>query len=220
MPATIDTPRFVNLLERLWAAADASKDEVQRWMSTQSPEELATRREDAADYRIFYRENKGAYLALPRSLARLLYILARTHRARTIVEFGTSFGISTLYLAAGVHDNGGGAVIGSEFDADKAGQARRNLEEAGLGEGVEIREGDALDTLAGGIPGPVDLVFLDGAKQLYVPVLRLLEGRLAPGSLVVADNVDESPDYLRYVRGSGDYVSTGSDERFEVSLRA
>ncbi|MGG2362426.1 O-methyltransferase, partial [Salmonella enterica] len=83
---------------------------------------------------------------------RLLYMLARAGRTRAIVEFGTSFGISTLHLAAALRDNGGGRLITTEFEPSKAAQARRNLDAAGLADLVEIREGDALQTLAGDLP--------------------------------------------------------------------
>jgi predicted O-methyltransferase YrrM len=67
---------------------------------------------------------------------------------------------------------------------------------------VTVLAGDALETLAA-VQGPVGLVFLDGWKDLCLPVLRLLEPRLAPGALVVADDVDSHAsmaDYLAYVR--------------------
>ena len=104
-----------------------------------------------------------------------------------MVEFGTSFGISTIHLAAAVRDNGAGRVISTELNAAKAAQARANLAEAGLSDRVTILEGDARETLAA-VPGPVGFVLLDGWKGLYLPVLRLLEPRLAPGALVLADD--------------------------------
>ena len=133
---------------------------------------------------------------------RLLYLLARSMRARCIVEFGTSFGISTLHLAAALRDNGGGRLIGSEFEPSKIGHARENLRQAGLADLVEIREGDALETLKTDLPDDIDLVLLDGAKPLYLPVLRLLEPHLRQGSLILADNADWTPEYLATVRAS------------------
>jgi Methyltransferase domain len=99
--------------------------------------------------------------------------------ARALVEFGTSFGISTSYLAAAVIDNGTGRVLSTELGATKIAAARSNLAEAGVAEAVTILPGDALSTLAD-IPGPIGLVLLDGWKDLCLPVLRLLEDRLAP----------------------------------------
>jgi predicted O-methyltransferase YrrM len=119
---------------------------------------------------------------------RFLYSVARSIQARRIVEFGTSFGISTTYLAAAVCDNGGGVVIGSELEPNKVATARRNIDEAGLSDFVEIREGDAQQTLR--YPGAsVDMVFLDGFKQLYLPMLQMLTPHLRRGAIVVADNI-------------------------------
>jgi predicted O-methyltransferase YrrM len=94
-------------------------------------------------------------------------MLARSCGARTIVEFGTSFGISTLHLAAALRDNGRGDPITSEFEPSKVARARDNLTAGGLIDLVEIREGDALQTLARDLPERIDLLLLDGAKALY-----------------------------------------------------
>jgi predicted O-methyltransferase YrrM len=131
---------------------------------------------------------KGFYLSIGRAQGQFLYALARGAGARRVVEFGTSMGISTIYLAAAVRDNGGGLVIGSELQAEKVRRARANLAEAGLAELVEIREGDALETLRDP-GGPLDLAFLDGWKDLYLPVLERLTPQLRPGALVVGDNM-------------------------------
>jgi predicted O-methyltransferase YrrM len=147
-------------------------------------------------------------------------MLARSSRARTIVEFGTSFGISTLHLAAGLRDNGGGRLITSEFEPSKAARARENLSAGGLIDLVEIREGDALKTLRADLPDTIDLVLLDGAKALYPEILDLVEGHLRPGAIIVADNADDSPDYLARVRAPGSgYMSTPFAEDVELSVR-
>jgi predicted O-methyltransferase YrrM len=147
-------------------------------------------------------------------------MLARSARARTIVEFGTSFGISTLHLAAALRDNGGGRLIGSEFEPSKIARARANLGAAGLSDLVEIREGDALQTLARDLPDAVDLVLLDGAKSLYSSILSLLEDRLRGGAFIVADNADDSPEYLARVRSAaGGYLSVPFADDVELSMR-
>jgi predicted O-methyltransferase YrrM len=126
---------------------------------------------------------------------------ARARKAKRIVEFGTSFGISTIHLACALRDNGGGQLIGTELEPTKAQRARENLEAAGLVDFVDIRVGDALDTLKEGIGGEVDLVLLDGAFSLYLPVLKLLEPHLRGGAFVIGDNaLEQSPGYLDYVR--------------------
>src|SRR5262245_51782171 len=130
---------------------------------------------------------RNLYVPVTRKQGRLLYLVARSIGARRVVEYGTSFGISTTYLAAAVRDNGGGVVVGTELNAAKIAIATRNLEEAGLADCVEIREGDARETLQnpGGV---VDLVLLDGYLQLYVPVLDVLKPALRPGAAVIAVN--------------------------------
>ena len=136
-----------------------------------------------------------------RSLVPAIYVCARARQATRIVEFGTSFGISTIHLAVAVRDGGGGELISTEIEPTKATRARENVAAAGLSHIVDIRVGDALETLAGGVGGSIDLVLLDGAWTLYLPVLELLEPHLSPGALVIAENaLDESGDYLDYVR--------------------
>jgi predicted O-methyltransferase YrrM len=149
------------------------------------------------------------YIPVSAEGGKLLYALARSARPETVVEFGTSFGISTIYLAAAVTDNGAGHVISTELSARKVKAARSNLAEAGVDGVVTILEGDARQTLAD-VPGPVGLVLLDGWKQLCLPILRLLEPKLAPGAIVAADDVTHTTlaDYLRYVRDPANgYVS-------------
>ena len=106
----------------------------------------------------------AAFMPVSRETGNFLYIIACAQRSRTIVEFGASFGISTIFLAAAVRDNGGGRVISSELNPAKVKKARQNLHEAGLGDLVEIREGDALKTL-GQLEGEVDLLLLDGWER-------------------------------------------------------
>ncbi len=91
---------------------------------------------------------------------------------------------------------------------------------AGLADLVEIRAGDALETLAVDLPDSIDLVLLDGAKPLYPGILALLEGRLRAGALIVADNADWSPEYLALVRAAGGgYVSVPFADDVELSMK-
>ncbi|WP_063834419.1 O-methyltransferase [Paraburkholderia ferrariae] len=137
----------------------------------------------------FYGAMKDAYMPVTPDLGMLLYALARATAAREAVEFGTSFGISAIWLAAALRENGG-RLVTAELDDAKARRAALNLAEAGLADRVEIRTGPAQQTLAAGLPDTLDLVFLDGAKSLYLPVLQLVEPRLRRGALIVADNTD------------------------------
>jgi predicted O-methyltransferase YrrM len=152
---------------------------------------------EAADYRGLYRGFAENYLNVSAEFGRFLYICGRATQARNVVEFGTSFGVSTIHLAAALRDNGGGHLIGTELEETKARSAGQNLAAAGLADIVEVRVGDALETLRDDV-ADVDLVLLDGAFSLYLPVLELLEPRLRPGALVLGENA--SGDYLTYVR--------------------
>jgi predicted O-methyltransferase YrrM len=136
------------------------------------------------------------FMPVDRAGGRFLYCLARAQGSRLIVEFGTSFGISTIHLAAAARDSGGGRVVTTEMEPGKVRRAREHLEAAGLLDLVEIREGDALETLRT-LGGPIDLLFLDGWKNLYLPVLQLLEPRLRPGAAIVGDDVNLFPEQLQ-----------------------
>ncbi|NTX16365.1 class I SAM-dependent methyltransferase [Myxococcus sp. CA056] len=217
---TLTESPLAPLLNRLFEEAEAVSPLAIPEIAALSREERERMMRSKTDYLEFYGRLKNAALAVSRETGLLLYMLARSSGARTIVEFGTSFGISTLHLAAALRDNGGGRVITSEFEPSKVARARSNLEAGGLADLVEIREGDALKTLALDIPPRVDMLLLDGAKALYPDILRMLEGQLRPGALIVADNADDSPDYLARVRDprSG-YLSTPFAEDVELSMR-
>jgi len=208
--STLNAPAFSALIGRLFTEADAA--ESGRWPSMRAV--------DRSDYLKYYGLLKDQPLAVSRGTGALLYMLARSMGARNIVEFGTSFGISTLHLAAALRDNGGGRLIGSEFEPSKIKRARENLTAGGLSDLVEIREGDAMQTLARDLPEIIDFVLLDGAKALYPPLLSLLEGHLRAGALIVADNADDSPEYLARVRSAnGGYLSVAFGDDVELSMR-
>jgi predicted O-methyltransferase YrrM len=208
------------LLNRLFADADAAEPDIDAAFADLSEDEQARMLRSKTDYGELYGRMKNLPLAVSRETGALLYMLARSTSARTIVEFGTSFGISTLHLAAALRDNGGGRLITSEFEPSKAARAKANLEAAGVFDLVEIREGDALETLSVDLPETIDLVLLDGAKSLYSEILTMLESRLQPGALIVADNADMSPDYLKRVRAPGNgYMSVPFADDVELSMR-
>jgi predicted O-methyltransferase YrrM len=218
---SLTTAPLSTVLERLFADSDASEATWRQETGRLSPEERAARTRSMTDYRSFYTTRaKDVYLAVSRETAALLYMLGRSMKARSFVEFGTSFGISTLHLAAAAKDNGGGRVIGTEFEPSKVVRARANIAAAGLAEFVDIREGDALESLARDLPEAIDLVLLDGAKSLYPRVFALLAPRLRPGALIVADNADMSPEYLDVVRApSSGYLSVPFAEDVELSMK-
>lgn len=218
---TLTSPPLAALLSRLFVEADATTARLHAELGQLSEAERAAVMARAkTDYKGFYRAAKDAHLAVSRATGSLLYMLARAARARHVVEFGASFGISALHLAAALRDNGGGTLLTTEMEPSKAAIARQNVAAAGLTDLVEVREGDALETLARDVPAPIDLVLLDGAKVLYPAILTLLEPSFRAGTLVVADNADLSPDYLARVRSTeAGYLSVPFGDDVEVSMR-
>jgi predicted O-methyltransferase YrrM len=166
------------------------------------------------------------YMPVTPEAGRLLYALVRAIRPETVVEFGMSLGLSGIHLASAVRDNGTGRVVTTELSSAKVAAAKRNFADAGLDDVITVLEGDALQTLTG-LDGPVGFVLLDGWKEMYLPVLRLLEPRLSTGALVVADNTNmpETQPYLDYVRNAANgYVSVNflarDSDSMELSCRA
>ena len=217
MTTTLTNKPLAPLLDRLFSQAAAATSPALACITNEERERLM---HSKTEYLDFYGRLKDLWLPVSRETGTLLYMLARSTNARNIVEFGTSFGISTLHLAAALRDNGGGRLIGSEFEASKVARAREHVTEGGLSDLVEIREGDALRTLAVDLPDTIDLLLLDGAKALYGDILALMETRLRPGALIVADNVDYSPDYLAHIRAPGSgYLSVPFAGDIELSMR-
>lgn len=217
MTSALTNPPLAPLLDRLFELADRATNPAMAGLSREECERLMSSKTEYLD---FYSRAKDLWLPVSRETGVVLYQLARSANARSIVEFGTSFGISTLYLAAALRDNGGGRLIGSEFEPSKVTRARQHLVEGGVGDLVEIREGDALKTLAADLPESIDLVLLDGAKSIYCEVLDLVERRLRPCALIVADNADYSPEYLARVRSpDSGYLSAPLGKDVELSLR-
>ena len=210
---TLTTTPLAPLLERLFKEAYATSPNL----SAKEREHLMRSKTDYLDV---YGRLKDFPLAVSRETGTLLYMLARTCCARSIVEFGTSFGISTLHLAAALRDNGGGHLITSEFEPSKVARARENLAAGDLLDLVDIREGDALKTLCVDLPATIDLLLLDGAKALYPEILDLVESRLRQGAYIVADDADQSPDYLARVRSPAKgYLSVPFANDVELSMR-
>jgi predicted O-methyltransferase YrrM len=219
--STLTTAPLASALDRLFADADRTRVEMNTRFGLINETERHALLNDETRYAELYKGiMKDVHIPVSRETGLLLYILARGAQATSIVEFGTSFGISTLHLAAAVRDNGRGRVITCEFEAGKAATARATFAETGVGDLIELREGDALDTLARDLPETIDLVLLDGAKSLYSKILALLEPRLRSGALVVADNADMVPDYLIRVRApASGYLSVPFGEEVELSMK-
>jgi predicted O-methyltransferase YrrM len=211
---TLADPRVETALSRMFALAAHDEDAAPvSGFEAKTPQERA----DAT---------AGIYMPISATGGQLLYNLVRAVHPATVVEFGMSFGISALYLAAAVRDNGTGRVITTELSKDKIASARRTFAEAGLDDLITVLEGDALETLGGpgGLDGPAGFVLLDGWKDLCLPVLRLLEPHLEPGTLVVADDVGLSGlrPYLDHVRDPASgyrSVTFPVEDGMEISCR-
>ncbi len=219
MTTTLHDPKVENILKRMYAEAHQQmsilrerRDEFER-LSKASIQERADAFGDL-------------YIPVTPEAGRLLYLLVRGTRPTTVVEFGMSFGISALHLASAVRDNGNGRVVTTELNTAKIASAKRTFAEAGLDDLITVLEGDALSTLEE-VRGPVDFVLLDGWKELYLRVLRLIEPQLSTGALIVADNTEmaDTRPYLDYLRDPDNgYVSVNFHARdadsMEISCRA
>ena len=116
----------------------------------------------------------------------LLRVLATTVGATKILEIGTAVGYSGIWLARALPP--GGMLLTLEMDPERAREARENFARAGVTDRVNVIVGDAARMIAK-VAGPFDLIFQDGDKHLYVPLLDRLVSLLRPGGLLVTDNV-------------------------------
>src|SRR6266550_8062839 len=165
------------LLAKLHAESDAQTSAIRQHYDERDravdrpPEDQAARTKSFLSDKLY---------ALDRDKAEFCYQLCRAIDARRIVEIGTSYGVSTLYLAAAVRDNvraagGDGVVIGTEYEPEKAQAARGHFQEAGLTRFIDLREGDLRETLKE-IDGPVDFMLVD----IWIPMARPALERIAP----------------------------------------
>jgi predicted O-methyltransferase YrrM len=214
LPATLQQADVHSVLQRLFEDArgdDAREAAIGNGVGGPvSAAELAQRQD-------------SIYMPISREAGVLIYQLVRACKPATVVEFGMSFGISTIFLAAGIRDNGAGRVITTELSDNKVAVAGANLREAGLDDLVTILRGDARETLAA-IDGSIELLLLDGWKDLYLPVLKLLEPQLPAGTLVLADDSSFSSvaEYLSYVRDPAngyESVEFPVEDGLEISCR-
>src|SRR3954462_14945156 len=151
-------------------------------------------------------------LSVGREAGILLSLLATGGQSRRILELGTSYGYSTVWLAAAARTTGG-KVLSLELRDFKIEHARQALTRAGLSTRVEFHAGDCLETLPT-LPGPFDFVLLDVWKDLYLPCFELVHPKLAPGGIIVADNMllraagrPQAEPYRKRVREAGDLDS-------------
>jgi len=224
MPSPLNDPKLEALLDRLHKQSDKQAAET---------DAAFERREEqiAIDQEGFYDDDLRIFLAdklvaLDRDKANFCYLLCRSLNAKRIVEAGTSYGVSTLYLAAAVRDNQveDGLVIGTEIEPQKAKIARKNFEEAGLSEYIKLREGDLRQTLKD-IGGAVDFMLVD-IWEVALPALQLVSPHLRPGAIVACDNttvdIAEYQGYFEFINDPKNQFRTMTvpfEGGFEVSVR-
>ena len=187
------------MLDRLYAQNAAQMESMGDYFAARAAE-------GAVDWSRFdERTNtflRDKLVALDRDKAEFCYHVCRALRARRIVEAGTSFGVSTIFLAAAVRDNGGGIVIATENESGKAAIARRHFTEAGLAGFIDLREGDLCQTLVD-IEGPIDFLLADIWTPMALPALSLVHPQLREGAVVIADNTTQFraayADYFAFV---------------------
>lgn len=211
MTATLNQPKYASIINRLFA--DSQLDAQRRQGISPSDYPIEERADACQDF----------YLSVAPESGRLLYSLVRAVKPTIIVEYGMSYGISTLHLAAAVRDNGTGHIITTEMSSHKLAAARATFTEAGVSDLITVLEGDARATLET-VRGPVQFVLLDGWPDLDLTIIKILEPVLAPGALIVGDNVNLDPNrtYLDYVHGpESGYVSTALplDKGLELAVR-
>lgn len=197
-------PKLRAVLDRLHARSEQEAETLVGWFTRRA-------REGSLDWNRFdedtHRFLGDKLVALDRDKAELCYLLCRALQARRVVEAGTSFGVSTLYLAAAVRDNvgepGRGVVIGTEYEPAKAAAARAHFAEAGLADFVDLREGDLRETLRD-VGGPVDFLLLDIWTPMARPALERVAPHLRPGAIVACDNTvqfrDEYAELFAFAR--------------------
>jgi predicted O-methyltransferase YrrM len=184
--------RLRALLDRLHAKSLAQEDELRAFLDGVGTKGTVGTELDLATRRAFWRDK---FVALEPDKAQFCYSLCRMLNAKRVVEAGTSFGVSTLYLAAAVRDNGGGKVIGTEYEVQKADVARAHFIEAGLLDFIELREGDIRQTLKN-IEGPIDFLLLDIWTPMARPTIELVAPFMRIGATVITDNsIDRRPAY-------------------------
>ncbi|MCV7429380.1 O-methyltransferase [Mycobacterium montefiorense] len=216
MATSLQDPRVESVLDRMYTETKNQMSLLrERHGQFDRPMTTAERAEAMSEF----------YIPVTPEAGRLLYALIRATRPTTVVEFGMSFGISAIHLAAAVRDNGVGRVVTTELSASKIAAAKKTFAETGLDDVITILEGDALTTLEA-VDGPVEFVLLDGWKDLYLPVIKMLEPRLTTGALVVADNASSSDmaPYLDRVRDAANgYISFNflvrESDSMEISCR-
>ncbi|SDS31974.1 O-methyltransferase [Polaribacter sp. KT25b] len=137
---------------------------------------------------------KDVYLSISKEQGKELVALIKENNLKNIVEFGTSFGISTLFLAQGILETKG-KIITTELIESKAKTAIENLTKASVKDLVDVRIGNAMNTLKDH-DEPIDLLFLDGWKDLYLPLFNMLASNFHKHTIIYVDNANMAASKL------------------------
>ena len=183
MNSLTDDARLIELLDELYRLNDAQNPAIDEYYANGADRPTGFEEENSSS-RNFWRDK---FVAIDREKAEFVYLLCRSIGAQRIIEAGTSFGVSTLFLAAATRDNGGGAVITCDNEPSKIAVARQNFEIAGLSDSIDTRTGDIRETLLG-IDVPIDFLLLDIWAPIAADVVQLVGPRIRPGGMIVADN--------------------------------
>ena len=213
MKSTLDDPQFRNILKQLhsesrkdfWRFSKFGLFVLRDLISGKS-------RIFSKDVSVKSKAFKDIYISISEYEGRFLYFIARSIHAKNIIEFGTSFGISSIYLGAAIKDNWGGKLITTEIEEEKVIRAAENIKMANLDNIVEIRHGDAINTLKT-VEIEIDMLFLDGWKKLYLPLVKILSKYLRQNAIVLADDVIRFKksllEYSQYIKDpSNGFIST------------
>jgi len=211
MPSVLNDPALESLLAALHARSDSQEESLAAYYAVDSDGAQAPRAEDEKSFL------SDKLVALDRDKAEFCYQLCRALEATRVVEAGTSYGVSTLYLAAAVRDNAlaagsaAGVVIGTEYEPAKAASARATFAAAGLSPFIDLREGDLRQTLRD-VGGPVDFMLVDIWIPMARPALELVAPRLRLGAAVICDNTaeyrDEYRDYFDFIASQSPRLRT------------
>jgi len=224
MISLLNDPKLEGLLDCLHAQSDLQVDETNSGFERRE-------QEISIDHENYYDDAMQLFLsdkmvALDKDKAQFCYLLCRSLNAKRVVEAGTSFGVSTLYLAAAVRDNqnANGLVIGTEIEPGKVKIARENFRKAGLNNYIDLREGDLRQTLQD-LGEPVDFMLID-IWEVAQPALELVSPHLRPGAIVACDNtavdIAEYGEYFEYLNDPRNRFRTMTvpfKGGFEISVR-
>jgi predicted O-methyltransferase YrrM len=181
--SVLNDPGMEQLLADLHARSDAQLADIERYVRDARRSRSLTKEEDFKVYR------SDKLLALDQDKGEFCYQICRAIGARRIVEIGTSYGVSTMYLAVAARDNtAGDMVIGTEIEPAKIVAAQALFRRAELDQFIDLREGDFRETLKD-IDDPIDFMLIDAWIDAAQPALELMDPWLRQGAIVVCDDV-------------------------------